>query len=126
MAEPNAVRSDGRAHSLNVTECERWIEYVEGGNLYVNRGTTGAVVRRRALRWMEALERRAHREGGGRQLRELPAQLASVRDVTVALAEPAAAWWHQVASKARDESGLEAERNYVRYRHYLVADRGSH
>jgi RHH-type transcriptional regulator, proline utilization regulon repressor / proline dehydrogenase / delta 1-pyrroline-5-carboxylate dehydrogenase len=42
-----------------------------------------------------------------------------VRDVEEALAE-ASSWWHDVASKARDESGLEAERNYVRYRHYLA------
>jgi RHH-type transcriptional regulator, proline utilization regulon repressor / proline dehydrogenase / delta 1-pyrroline-5-carboxylate dehydrogenase len=42
-----------------------------------------------------------------------------VRDVDTALAE-ASSWWRDVASKARDESGLEAERNYVRYRHYLA------
>ncbi|MBC7589534.1 MAG: proline dehydrogenase family protein [Salinibacterium sp.] len=33
-------------HSLDATEVERWLSTVEAGNLYVNRGTTGAVVRR--------------------------------------------------------------------------------
>ena len=33
-------------HSLNVAEVERWLDTVEAGNLYVNRGTTGAIVRR--------------------------------------------------------------------------------
>jgi RHH-type transcriptional regulator, proline utilization regulon repressor / proline dehydrogenase / delta 1-pyrroline-5-carboxylate dehydrogenase len=42
-----------------------------------------------------------------------------VRDLDEALAA-ATSWWHDVASEARDESGLQAERNYVRYRHYLA------
>ena len=33
-------------HSLNPAEVEHWLDTVEAGNLYVNRGTTGAIVRR--------------------------------------------------------------------------------
>ena len=33
-------------HSLDVDEIEHWIDTVEAGNLYVNRGITGAIVRR--------------------------------------------------------------------------------
>lgn len=33
-------------HSLDVDEVEYWLENVEAGNLYVNRGITGAIVRR--------------------------------------------------------------------------------
>ncbi|MBX3100614.1 MAG: bifunctional proline dehydrogenase/L-glutamate gamma-semialdehyde dehydrogenase [Salinibacterium sp.] len=33
-------------HSLDALEVAHWIDTVEAGNLYVNRGTTGAVVRR--------------------------------------------------------------------------------
>jgi RHH-type proline utilization regulon transcriptional repressor/proline dehydrogenase/delta 1-pyrroline-5-carboxylate dehydrogenase len=33
-------------HSLDVDEVDRWLDTVEAGNLYVNRGITGAVVRR--------------------------------------------------------------------------------
>jgi RHH-type proline utilization regulon transcriptional repressor/proline dehydrogenase/delta 1-pyrroline-5-carboxylate dehydrogenase len=106
-------------HSLNSTECERWIEYVEGGNLYVNRGTTGAVVRRQPFGgWKRSSVGPTAKAGGANYvncLRNWP----HVRHVDAALAE-ASSWWHDVASKARDESGLEAERNYVRYRHYLA------
>ena len=33
-------------HSLNSDEIERWLDNVDGGNLYANRGTTGAIVQR--------------------------------------------------------------------------------
>jgi RHH-type transcriptional regulator, proline utilization regulon repressor / proline dehydrogenase / delta 1-pyrroline-5-carboxylate dehydrogenase len=33
-------------HSLDVDEVDHWLEHVEAGNLYVNRGITGAIVRR--------------------------------------------------------------------------------
>jgi RHH-type proline utilization regulon transcriptional repressor/proline dehydrogenase/delta 1-pyrroline-5-carboxylate dehydrogenase len=33
-------------HSLNSAEIEQWINRIEAGNLYVNRGTTGAIVQR--------------------------------------------------------------------------------
>ncbi|MGB8179921.1 MAG: bifunctional proline dehydrogenase/L-glutamate gamma-semialdehyde dehydrogenase [Acidimicrobiales bacterium] len=105
-------------HSLNETECERWIDRVEGGNLYVNRGTTGAVVRRQPFGgWKRSSVGPTAKAGGAHYvncLRNWP----RVRDVDGALAQ-ASLWWHDVASSARDESGLEAERNYVRYRHYL-------
>ena len=32
--------------SLDPDECQEWIENVEAGNLYVNRGVTGAIVNR--------------------------------------------------------------------------------
>jgi RHH-type transcriptional regulator, proline utilization regulon repressor / proline dehydrogenase / delta 1-pyrroline-5-carboxylate dehydrogenase len=105
-------------HSLNATECERWIDSVEGGNLYVNRGTTGAVVRRQPFGgWKRSSVGPTAKAGGANYvncLRNWP----RVRNVDEALAE-ASSWWRDVASTARDESGLEAERNYVRYRHYL-------
>ncbi len=33
-------------HSLDADEVEHWLDQVQAGNLYVNRGTTGAIVRR--------------------------------------------------------------------------------
>jgi RHH-type proline utilization regulon transcriptional repressor/proline dehydrogenase/delta 1-pyrroline-5-carboxylate dehydrogenase len=106
-------------HSLNATECERWIEYVQSGNLYVNRGTTGAVVRRQPFGgWKRSSVGPTAKAGGAHYvncLRNWP----RVRDVDAALAE-ASSWWHSVAARARDASGLEAERNVVRYRHYLA------
>jgi RHH-type proline utilization regulon transcriptional repressor/proline dehydrogenase/delta 1-pyrroline-5-carboxylate dehydrogenase len=105
-------------HSLNAAECEHWIESVDGGNLYVNRGTTGAVVRRQPFGgWKRSSVGPTAKAGGANYvncLRNWP----RVRDVDEALAE-ATSWWRDVASKARDDSDLEAERNYTRYRHYL-------
>jgi RHH-type proline utilization regulon transcriptional repressor/proline dehydrogenase/delta 1-pyrroline-5-carboxylate dehydrogenase len=104
-------------HSLNTEECERWIETVEGGNLYVNRGTTGAVVRRQPFGgWKRSSVGPTAKAGGTNYvncLRNWPALI----DVDEALAR-ARSWWHDVASQARDDSGLEAEKNYVRYRRY--------
>ena len=37
----------GGIHSLDPHEVEQWLDDVEGGNAYVNRGTTGAVVQRK-------------------------------------------------------------------------------
>ena len=36
-------------HSLDESELARWLERVEAGNLYVNRGITGAIVRRQSF-----------------------------------------------------------------------------
>jgi RHH-type proline utilization regulon transcriptional repressor/proline dehydrogenase/delta 1-pyrroline-5-carboxylate dehydrogenase len=33
-------------HSLESSEIESWLDRIDGGNLYVNRGTTGAIVQR--------------------------------------------------------------------------------
>ena len=33
-------------HSLDPAEIDQWLTTIQAGNLYVNRGTTGAVVRR--------------------------------------------------------------------------------
>src|SRR3712207_8560171 len=33
-------------HSLDAAEVRQWLDSVEAGNLYVNRGITGAIVRR--------------------------------------------------------------------------------
>jgi RHH-type transcriptional regulator, proline utilization regulon repressor / proline dehydrogenase / delta 1-pyrroline-5-carboxylate dehydrogenase len=106
-------------HSLNAAECEHWIDSVEGGNLYVNRGTTGAVVRRQPFGgWKRSSVGPTAKAGGANYvncLRNWP----RLRDVDEALAG-ATSWWHDVACEARDETGLAAERNYVRYRNYLA------
>ena len=46
-------------HALDPAEIERWREQVRAGNLYVNRGTTGAIVRRQPFGGLEALGGRA-------------------------------------------------------------------
>jgi RHH-type proline utilization regulon transcriptional repressor/proline dehydrogenase/delta 1-pyrroline-5-carboxylate dehydrogenase len=107
-------------HSLNTAECERWIDAVHGGNLYVNRGTTGAVVHRQPFGgWKRSSVGPTAKAGGDNYvncLRNWP----RVRDVGEALAA-ASSWWRDTGAQALDAPGLAAERNIVRYRHYVSA-----
>ncbi|MGA7833731.1 MAG: bifunctional proline dehydrogenase/L-glutamate gamma-semialdehyde dehydrogenase [Acidimicrobiales bacterium] len=108
----------GGLQSLNETECETWIEAVEVGNAYVNRGVTGAIVRRQPFGgWKRSSVGPTAKAGGANYVNCLR-RWHPVRDVEGALAE-ASVFWRDVAAAARDESGLEAERNFVRYRRHL-------
>jgi RHH-type proline utilization regulon transcriptional repressor/proline dehydrogenase/delta 1-pyrroline-5-carboxylate dehydrogenase len=108
----------GGLHSLNQTECERWIERVEVGNLYLNRGTTGAVVRRQPFGgWKRSSVGPTAKAGGANYVNCLR-QWRALYDVETALSE-ARAWWNNFGAKALDEVGLQAEQNFVRYRSAL-------
>lgn len=101
-------------HSLAREECERWLARVEAGNLYVNRGTTGAVVGRQPFGgWKRSSVGPTSKAGGAHYVDSLRAWPA-VRDVDAALAA-ATTWWLEVGSRARDVMGLRAERNLLRY-----------
>jgi RHH-type proline utilization regulon transcriptional repressor/proline dehydrogenase/delta 1-pyrroline-5-carboxylate dehydrogenase len=105
-------------HSLSTEECERWIEGVEGGNLYVNRGTTGAIVHRQPFGgWKRSSVGPTAKAGGANYVNCLR-QWPVLNDVESALHE-ASEWWREYGSSARDDVGLNAERNVVRYRHTL-------
>ncbi|HEV3267470.1 MAG TPA: bifunctional proline dehydrogenase/L-glutamate gamma-semialdehyde dehydrogenase [Acidimicrobiales bacterium] len=102
-------------HSLNQDECERWLERVEAGNLYVNRGVTGAVVRRQPFGgWRRSRVGPTAKAGGVNYLSGLR-HWPRVTDDDKALAE-AARWWRTHGSVAHDDTGLDAERNLARYR----------
>jgi len=104
-------------HSLDVQECEKWIDEVQAGNLYVNRGITGAVVNRQPFGgWKRSSVGATSKAGGANYLSNLR-QWQSF----VSLQESknlAKEWWESVGSKALDISGLKVERNYQRYRAY--------
>jgi RHH-type proline utilization regulon transcriptional repressor/proline dehydrogenase/delta 1-pyrroline-5-carboxylate dehydrogenase len=105
-------------HSLNEEECDRWIESVEGGNLYLNRGTTGAVVHRQPFGgWKRSSVGPTAKAGGANYVNCLR-QWQDIHDLDAALSE-AREWWKDHGSRARDETHLEAERNLVRYRRTL-------
>jgi len=108
----------GGLHSLNEDECERWIDAVEVGNLYVNRGTTGAVVRRQPFGGWKRSSVGATAKAGGAHYVDALRRWRALSNVESALAS-ATTWWTDFGSKARDESRLEAESNLVRYRHAL-------
>jgi RHH-type proline utilization regulon transcriptional repressor/proline dehydrogenase/delta 1-pyrroline-5-carboxylate dehydrogenase len=130
-------------HSLDEDEVRTWIDRIQAGNLYVNRGITGAIVRRQPFGgWKRSAVGPGTKAGGPNYLvglsgwRSAPSgvdtsiETASVRTlleaaretlsptdlafVTRAARSDAAAWEHSFGVAA-DVSGLSAERNVLRY-----------
>ena len=128
-------------HSLDPGEVRVWLDTVEAGNVYVNRGITGAIVRRQPFGgWKRSAVGTGTKAGGpnyllgltewrsayatrGAELGALPARiLAAAREAGLedcdrlerSLASDAAAWRDEY-SRTRDVSHVEAERNALRY-----------
>ena len=131
-------------HSLNPEEVGLWLDTVQAGNLYVNRGITGAIVQRQPFGgWKKSAVGAGTKAGGPNYLVGLgewvsapstaagaPAH-AGVRRIEQAardfldavelesleraLASDALAWAEEFGT-AKDVSGLSAERNVFRYR----------
>ncbi len=101
-------------HALDSAECQTWIDRIEAGNAYVNRGTTGAIVNRQPFGGWKKSAVGPTAKAGGEQY------VACLRD----WAQPAGAlgndevqaWWAAVGGVARDLAGLTVERNLVRFR----------
>lgn len=129
-------------HSLDAGEVARWLEGVEAGNLYVNRGTTGAIVQRQPFGgWKRSVVGPGAKAGGPNYLLGLgsvrtaeahdatsPLVPAAERIVSVfgargadalaALRRAAASdrrAWTEEFGVVRDATGLTAERNAFRY-----------
>lgn len=101
-------------HSLDEKECEQWIASVEAGNLYVNRGITGAVVNRQPFGgWKRSSVGPTSKAGGHNYLNNLR-NWRSLDSADAAIAS-SLHWWQEVGSKAIDAAGLHVERNYQRY-----------
>ncbi|GIG41253.1 bifunctional proline dehydrogenase/L-glutamate gamma-semialdehyde dehydrogenase [Cellulomonas phragmiteti] len=129
-------------HSLDTDEIARWLDRVEAGNLYVNRGTTGAIVRRQPFGgWKRSGVGPGTKAGGPSYLAGLgswtSAPATADADVTVpavrrllaaaraeldgtdadrverAARSDAAAW--DALFAARDVSALACERNVLRH-----------
>jgi RHH-type transcriptional regulator, proline utilization regulon repressor / proline dehydrogenase / delta 1-pyrroline-5-carboxylate dehydrogenase len=107
----------GGIHSLDDAEIEHWLALVDVGNAYVNRHTTGAVVRRQPFGgWKRSSIGRGAKTGGPDDI---------LRFTTLhrrAPASPDAAdgsyrhWWREQFGRSIDRSGLRAETNVLRYR----------
>ena len=104
----------GGLHSLNQAECEQWIDRVEVGNLYLNRGVTGAIVRRQPFGGWKRSSVGATAKAGGANYVNCLRHWPRVLDAEAALAG-ATKWWQETGSRALDDAGLSAERNVVRY-----------
>jgi len=129
-------------HSLDPAELGTWLERIEAGNLYVNRGITGAVVRRQPFGgWKKSAVGPGTKAGGVNYLMGLGSWVpAEARDggavasgavsrllAAVGEALPAAerasldraaasdaSAWSTLFGTAEDVSGLVAERNIAR------------
>ena len=106
-------------HSLDSAEIQRWLARIDAGNLYINRGTTGAIVRRQPFGgWKRSVVGPGAKAGGPHYLE----RLTDWRDAT-SLADDE--WLAEAAASDRlamatdfapsDPSGLESERNVMRY-----------
>ena len=103
--------------SLDPKECEYWIENVEAGNLYVNRGVTGAIVNRQPFGGWKKSSVGATAKAGG------PNYVATLRNWNqmkhfLPMKEAASKWLKSNIALAIDRSGLEVEQNVQRYRRY--------
>ncbi len=128
-------------HSLDEGEIAQWLAQVQAGNLYVNRGTTGAIVQRQPFGgWKKAAVGAGTKAGGPSYLvglsdwedaplvAEAPTDAISLAALDAAsalsaddrtwlqgaLASDAAAWAEEFGV-VRDVTGLETEQNALRY-----------
>lgn len=130
-------------HSLNRDEIGYWLENIQAGNLYVNRGITGAIVQRQPFGgWKKSAVGAGTKAGGPNYLigmgswTDAPATVTAPADAAVKAAVNAAtsagastedaAWletalrsdvdaWRDEFGVARDVSALGVERNVFRY-----------
>ena len=101
-------------HALDTGECETWIERIQAGNVYVNRGTTGAVVNRQPFGgWKKSAVGPTAKAGGENYVACLrdwaPTEAALTNDEVQS-------WWTSTGGAVRDLTGLTVERNLIRYR----------
>ncbi|TAP39554.1 aldehyde dehydrogenase family protein [Arthrobacter sp. S39] len=131
-------------HSLNPDELGTWLDSIQAGNLYVNRGITGAIVQRQPFGgWKKSAVGAGTKAGGPNYLAGLGdwvnaeasattavtnAAVRRILDATAGALQPAeleplqrslasdAQAWADEFGTAKDVSGLSAERNIFRYR----------
>ncbi|MEJ6488518.1 bifunctional proline dehydrogenase/L-glutamate gamma-semialdehyde dehydrogenase [Leucobacter sp. USCH14] len=141
-------------HSLDPDELARWLDRVEAGNLYVNRGITGAIVRRQPFGgWKKSAIGAGTKAGGPSYLfglgdwvdaetTEAPraplpaaaplltaAEQSGMRGTELAWLRAAlgsdAAAWEQEFGADRDVSEVGVERNVLRYLPFPVVIRAT-
>ncbi len=126
LAEAIAIQNDvdygltAGLHSRDRDEISQWLDQVHAGNLYVNRGITGAIVRRQPFGgWKKSAVGPGTKAGGPNYLIGLgdwrPTTPIDADSSARVLAADAAAW-EQHFGTLSDVSDLGCERNMFRYR----------
>ncbi len=106
--------------SLDEAECELWMDRIQAGNLYVNRGVTGAIVNRQPFGgWRRSSVGPTAKAGGHHYVNSLRrwGPLTNSESAT----ELARTWWRSTGAQSIDHAGLSVEKNFQRYRHHLKA-----
>jgi RHH-type proline utilization regulon transcriptional repressor/proline dehydrogenase/delta 1-pyrroline-5-carboxylate dehydrogenase len=106
-------------HSLDPVELDYWMEHVEAGNLYINRGITGAIVNRQPFGGWKRSSVGATAKAGGHHYVNSLRNWAPIQHLDLAK-RSATKWWNEVGSQAIDHTGLNVEKNYHRYRRPLA------
>ncbi|HSP30110.1 MAG TPA: aldehyde dehydrogenase family protein, partial [Ilumatobacteraceae bacterium] len=104
-------------HSLDPDEISQWLDEVEAGNLYVNRGITGAIVQRQPFGgWKHSAVGPTAKAGGPNYVASLM-RWSDTDDGELALVEQRFEHWMADVGRAEhDATGLRAEHNLFRYR----------
>ncbi len=104
-------------HALDPDEITYWLDHVEAGNLYVNRTTTGAIVRRQPFGgWKRSVVGPTAKAGGPNYVTRLVDWRDDGRQPLDEAAASFADWMVAEGDAEADPSGLRAERNIFRYR----------
>ena len=103
--------------SLDPKECEYWIENVEAGNLYINRGVTGAIVNRQPFGgWKRSSVGATAKAGGANYVVTL--RNWNQMKHFLPMKEAANKWLKSTGELAIDHSGLSVDQNIQRYRRF--------
>ena len=112
----------GGIHTLDPPEIDQWTRTVEVGNAYINRPTTGAIVRRQPFGgWKQSTVGPGTKAGGPNYISQLgtwhPIHIGLDDDEWLAAAEASdEAAWQQEFGVEHDPTGLFCESNVLRYR----------
>lgn len=98
-------------HSLDDDEVRIWLDKIEAGNVYVNRGITGAIVRRQPFGGWKRSAVGAGAKAGGPNYVSVIRDWRATQRPPLPTAEDAAEFL-----TGHDPSGLTVERNLFRYR----------
>lgn len=103
--------------SLDETEQKYWKENIEAGNLYINRGTTGAIVNRQPFGGMKLSSFGGGIKAGGVNYVScfVQAQECGIEDRAAFARDSYQKAWNTEFSKARDVNHLYGEQNIFRY-----------
>jgi len=106
----------GGIHSLDESEVDRWLEAVQVGNAYINRGITGAIVQRQPFGgWKRSSVGCGPKAGGPDYVSEMVTSRSSTIDTDTAERSYRTAW-NQWFSCSHDPTKLASESNELRYR----------